>query len=103
MLQHLKVSTRVSLAFGVLIAMIAAIGIVTLTSMAGIQARAATIYADRVVPLQQLKVVADAYALYLERSPAPSESTYWSGQIAGGLSELTLYVKLASTSEFANG
>ena len=63
MLQHLKVGTRVSLAFGVLIAMIAAIGIVTLTSMAGIQARAATIYADRVVPLQQLKVVADAYAV----------------------------------------
>jgi methyl-accepting chemotaxis protein len=43
--------------------MIAAIGIVTLTSMSGIQARAATIYADRVVPLQQLKVVADAYAV----------------------------------------
>ena len=48
-------------------------------------------------------VTADAYALYLERPPTSSESAYWSGQLASGLSELTLYVKLASTSEFANG
>jgi hypothetical protein len=48
-------------------------------------------------------VVADAYALYLERTPAATETTYWSGQLAGGLSELSLYVKLASTSEFATG
>ena len=47
-------------------------------------------------------VVADAFALYLERTPAASETTYWSGQLAGGLSELALYVKLASTSEFAS-
>jgi hypothetical protein len=48
-------------------------------------------------------VVADAYALYLERPPTPAESASWSAQIAAGLSELTLYVRLASTSEFANG
>jgi CSLREA domain-containing protein len=48
-------------------------------------------------------VVTDAYALYLERPPTAAESASWSTQIAAGLSELTLYVRLAATSEFANG
>ena len=37
------------------------------------------------VPLLHIgDVVADAYALYLERPPTASETTFWSGQLAGG-------------------
>jgi len=63
MLRNLSVSARVTGAFGVLIGVLVIAVVLSLDSMSRLHAGTSTIFADRVVPLQQLKVVADAYAV----------------------------------------
>ena len=63
MLREMKIGSRVIAGFGVVVALIAVMSVVVVVSMARINAGAETIFADRVVPLQQLKIVADAYAV----------------------------------------
>ncbi|MCU0634466.1 MAG: methyl-accepting chemotaxis protein [Gemmatimonadaceae bacterium] len=59
----MKIGTRVVTGFGVVAACIALLSVVAVGAMSRLHQGTATIYADRVVPLQQLKLVADAYAV----------------------------------------
>ena len=59
----LRIGTRVFAGFIGVAVMIVLLSGLAIGAMARLDAGARTIYADRVVPLQQLKVVADAYAV----------------------------------------
>jgi methyl-accepting chemotaxis protein len=63
MLKNMKIGTRVLAGFAVVSMRIAVLAGLTVAAMARLNAGTRTIYADRVVPLQQLKVVADASAV----------------------------------------
>jgi methyl-accepting chemotaxis protein len=63
MLKNMKIGTRVLAGFAVVSMLIAVLAGLAVASMARLNANTRTIYADRVVPLRQLKVVADAYAV----------------------------------------
>jgi len=63
MLNNMRIGTRVLAGFGAVALLIVALSGLSVVSMARLNAGTRTIYADRVVPLRQLKVVADAYAV----------------------------------------
>ena len=58
-----RIGTRLGAGFAVLIAMLVVVGAVSIHSLGAVQAGADTLYRDRVVPLKQLKQIADAYAV----------------------------------------
>lgn len=61
--QHSKISTRLSLLLVALCALMAVIGSAGLMGMQRSNAGLNTVYQDRVVPLKQIKLVSDAYAV----------------------------------------
>ena len=61
--QHTKISTRLSLLLVALCALMVAIGSAGLMGMQRSNAGLNTVYQDRVVPLKQIKLVSDAYAV----------------------------------------
>ena len=62
-LRNLRVGTRLGVAFAVLILFLLVNGAVGVHGLRLVQSGTDTIYNDRVVPLQQLKRIADAYAV----------------------------------------
>jgi methyl-accepting chemotaxis protein len=60
---NLTIKTRLYILLAVLSALLVAIGALGLRGMSETNAGLATVYADRVVPLKQLKVIADMYAV----------------------------------------
>ena len=60
---HLKISTRLSLLLAALCLLTTVIGSVGLAGMQRANAGLNTVYQDRVVPLKQIKLVSDAYAV----------------------------------------
>ncbi len=63
MFERMKVATRLSLLAGVLIAMLVAIGALGINGMGDANRSMETVYKDRVVPLRDLKEIADLYAV----------------------------------------
>ena len=63
MFGHLRIGTRVLAGFAGVATMIAVLSGLAVYAMAELHAGTRSIHADRVVPLRQLKVVADAYAV----------------------------------------
>lgn len=61
--QHTKISTRLTLLLAALCAMMVAIGSAGLWGMQRSNAGLNTVYQDRVVPLKQIKLISDAYAV----------------------------------------
>ncbi|GKS74970.1 Tar ligand binding domain-containing protein [Acidovorax sp. SUPP950] len=59
----LKVATRLALLLALLCLLAAGVGAAGLLGMAGSNAALVSVYHDRVVPLKQIKIVADAYAV----------------------------------------
>ncbi|MBK1715361.1 methyl-accepting chemotaxis protein [Rubrivivax gelatinosus] len=62
-LRDARIGVRLGVAFFGLVVLLAATGAIGLRSLQTTQARLDSIYGDRVVPLKQLKVIADAYAV----------------------------------------
>jgi methyl-accepting chemotaxis protein len=62
-LRRLRIGPRLALAFLVLVALLGVNGLVGLQGLLEVHKGSTTIYQDRVVPLRQLKVIADAYAV----------------------------------------
>ncbi len=62
-LQRLRIGPRLALAFLVPIALLGVNGLVGLQGLLAVHDGSAALYQDRVVPLRQLKVIADAYAV----------------------------------------
>jgi methyl-accepting chemotaxis protein len=62
-LSNVKFSTRLTLGFIFLVAMVALMAAFGLYSVRSINTSIGSIYADRVVPLKQLKIVSDMYAV----------------------------------------
>ena len=62
-LQRLKIGPRLALAFLIPVLFLVASGLVALQSLKSVHGGLTTVYNDRVVPLKQLKVIADAYAV----------------------------------------
>ena len=62
-LTDLKISTRLSLLLATLCALMLAIGIFGLSGMKSTNTDLRSVYQDRVVPLKQIKLVSDAYAV----------------------------------------
>ena len=67
-LDHLKISTRLALGFGLLVLLTAAMGLFGWHQTRVTDATIASLYADRVVPLMQLDAVATAYVQDIEGS-----------------------------------
>jgi methyl-accepting chemotaxis protein len=63
MIQHLKLGPRLILAFLVPIVFLVGNGVAGLHGVHAVRAGLTTVYDDRVVPLRQLKVIADMYAV----------------------------------------
>jgi methyl-accepting chemotaxis protein len=63
MFANLKIGTRVLGGFALVAGLIVALSVVVVAAMARLNSGTTTIFADRVVPLEQLKIVADAYAV----------------------------------------
>lgn len=63
MFKNVAIGTRVLAGFAVIGTLVAALSMLAVASMSRLNAGTRTIYLDRVVPLQQLKAVADAYAV----------------------------------------
>ncbi|MFM8768040.1 MAG: MCP four helix bundle domain-containing protein, partial [Rubrivivax sp.] len=62
-LQRLKIGPRLALAFLIPIVLLVANGLMGVQSLNSVHKGLTTVYNDRVVPLKQLKVIADAYAV----------------------------------------
>jgi methyl-accepting chemotaxis protein len=62
-MKHLKLSTKLHLVSGLLIAVALAVGIIGINGIRKTNAGLETVYNDRVVPLKQLKAIADDYAV----------------------------------------
>ncbi len=62
-LRNMRVGVRLGLAFGALVVFMLVSGAMGIFSLARVQAGGEAMYQDRVVPLQQLKQIADAYAV----------------------------------------
>lgn len=60
---QLKISTRLTILLGVLCTLMLVIGVLGLQGMRGSARGLETVYNDRVVPLKQIKLVSDAYAV----------------------------------------
>ncbi|MFN5881323.1 MAG: MCP four helix bundle domain-containing protein, partial [Burkholderiales bacterium] len=63
MLQNLKIGPRLALSFVLPVLLLLITGLIGIRSLGSVSAGLTTVYNDRVVPLQQLKVIADAYAV----------------------------------------
>ena len=63
LLQRLKIGPRLALAFLIPIALLVVNGLIGVQSLNSVHKGLTTVYNDRVVPLKQLKVIADAYAV----------------------------------------
>jgi methyl-accepting chemotaxis protein len=63
MLQQLKIGPRLVLSFLVPVLLLVLTGVLAVRSLQSVNAGLTTVYNDRVVPLKQLKVIADAYAV----------------------------------------
>jgi methyl-accepting chemotaxis protein len=63
MFRRRQIGTRVFAGFAGVVALLVVLSVLSIGGMARLDAGARTIYADRVVPLRQLKLVADAYAV----------------------------------------
>ena len=63
MLQNLKIGPRLALSFLLPVLLLLITGLIGIRSLGSVSAGLTTVYNDRVVPLQQLKVIADAYAV----------------------------------------
>ena len=63
MLQNLKIGPRLALSFLLPVVLLLVSGVIGIQSLGSVNAGLTTVYNDRVVPLQQLKVIADAYAV----------------------------------------
>ena len=63
MLQQLKIGPRLALSFLVPVILLLLTGWIGVRSLQSVNAGLTTVYNDRVVPLKQLKVIADAYAV----------------------------------------
>ncbi len=63
MLNHMKISTKLGLGFLVPVIFLLINGMIGIQSLRTIEAGLSTVYNDRVVPLQGLKRIADAYAI----------------------------------------
>jgi len=63
MLQQLKIGNRLTLAFLLPVVLLLLTGLLGIRSLQSVNAGLTTVYNDRVVPLKQLKVIADAYAV----------------------------------------
>ena len=64
-MKHLKLSTKLHLVSAVLIAVAITIGIIGIIGIRKTNAGLETVYNDRVVPLKQLKAIADDYAVFI--------------------------------------
>ncbi len=62
-MKHLKLSTKLYLVGGVLVTVAVLVGVLGITGIHKTNAGLETVYNDRVVPLQQLKAIADDYAV----------------------------------------
>ena len=62
---QLTIKARLALAFGVLIGALLLIGWIGVRGIRSIEHSLTTVYDDRVVPLEQLKVISDNYAVYI--------------------------------------
>jgi len=62
-LQRLKIGPRLALAFLIPIVLLVINGLIGVQSLNSVHQGLTTVYNDRVVPLKQLKVIADAYAV----------------------------------------
>ena len=62
-LQRLRIGPRLALAFLVLVALLGVNGLLGLQGLLSVHQGSTAIYQDRVVPLRQLKLIADAYAV----------------------------------------
>ncbi|MEK8034828.1 methyl-accepting chemotaxis protein [Ideonella sp. DXS29W] len=62
-IRSVRIGARLGAGFALLISLLVLLGAVALHSLGAVQAGADTVYHDRVVPLQQLKQIADAYAV----------------------------------------
>jgi len=60
---RLKISTRLALLLAAMVLLTIAIGVVGLSGMRQANAGLNTVYLDRVIPLKQIKLVSDAYAV----------------------------------------
>ncbi len=63
MFKNMKVAYRLALLAGVLIALLGVIGLMGISGMKSEHAAMETVYKDRVVPLKDLKLIADMYAV----------------------------------------
>ena len=63
LLQRLRIGPRLALAFLSLVALLGVNGLMGLQGLLAVHDSATAIYQDRVVPLRQLKVIGDAYAV----------------------------------------
>ncbi len=63
MFNNMKLGTRLGIGFLAALVFMVVIGITGLTSLKATNAGLETVYLDRVVPLQSLKIIADAYAV----------------------------------------
>jgi len=64
-MKNLKISTKLTIMVTILAIIIGALSLLSITNLATVQAGVETMYADRVIPLEQLKNVSDAYAVYV--------------------------------------
>ena len=60
---RLKISTRLALLLAAMVLLTVAIGVVGLSGMRQANAGLNTVYLDRVIPLKQINLVSDAYAV----------------------------------------
>ena len=63
MFERLKIGTRLTVLSSILIAALVVVGIMGLQGMNSCNAGLETVYNDRVIPLRDLKVIADMYAV----------------------------------------
>ncbi|MBK1688121.1 methyl-accepting chemotaxis protein [Rubrivivax gelatinosus] len=63
LLRDIRIGVRLGGAFLGLVVLLAVTGAIGLSSLQATQARLESVYGDRVVPLRQLKLIADAYAV----------------------------------------
>ena len=77
MLRDLKLGTRVRAGFGAVIAMIVAMAVLCLVLIASQQRHATALHAHRLLPLQRLALISDAYADATIRSQLATADREW--------------------------
>ncbi|HEX4910141.1 MAG TPA: MCP four helix bundle domain-containing protein, partial [Permianibacter sp.] len=61
----MTVKSRLLFSLAIPVVLLALISVIAIRSLSSINASVASIYDDRVVPLKQLKLIADAYAVFV--------------------------------------